>query len=144
MIFREASEKDIPDLSALRLSVKENMLSDPGRITLEMYQDYLGERGKGWLCEADGGEIAGFSVASSEDSSIWALFVKQEYEGRGIGKRLLQLATDWLFEQGAGVITLSTAANTRADRLYRQWGWKRGETGGTGEVAYTLEKSELD
>ncbi|HKP73432.1 MAG TPA: hypothetical protein VJT82_10875, partial [Pyrinomonadaceae bacterium] len=61
MIFREAKLEDIPALSEVRLSVKENALSEPGRITPEMYRDYLTGSGKGWLCEVDG-EVAGFSV----------------------------------------------------------------------------------
>ncbi|MGC2238703.1 MAG: GNAT family N-acetyltransferase [Pyrinomonadaceae bacterium] len=139
MIFREAYIKDIPALSVLRLSVKENALSDPTRITYEMYENYLTGCGRGWLCEIDG-ETAGFSVASSEDASIWALFVDERFEARGIGKRLLKLATDWLFDTGADVIHLTTAVNTRADGFYESLGWKRGEIGKTGEVFYTLKK----
>jgi len=139
MIFREAFIEDIPALSELRLSVKENALSDPRRITYEMYESYLTTRGRGWLCEV-GGEIAGFSVASPEDASIWALFVSPKYEARGIGKKLLQTATAWLFENGANVIHLSTAENTRADKFYARLGWTRGAVGDNGEVSYTLEK----
>lgn len=51
MIFREAGIEDIPALHELRLSVKENVLSDPGRITFEMYETYLTKIGQGWLCE---------------------------------------------------------------------------------------------
>jgi GNAT superfamily N-acetyltransferase len=139
MIFREATLEDIPALSELRLSVKENALSDPRRITYEMYESYLTTRGKGWLCEIDG-ETAGFSVASSKDAAIWALFVSPKYEARGVGKKLLQTATSWLFENGASVISLSTAENTRADKFYASLGWTRGKVGSDGEVSYTLEK----
>ena len=143
MIFREANTEDIPALSELRLSVKENMLSDPSRITLEMYRAYLSEIGKGWLCEVNG-EVVGFSIASARDASIWALFVKQEDEGKGVGTRLLKLATEWLFDTGASSICLSTEANTRADRFYERLGWRRGETKSNGEVGYTLNKSDQD
>ena len=129
---------DIRALSEIRLSVTENVLSDPGKVTYEMYVDYLSRSGKGWLCEIDG-EAAGFSVASLSDTSIWALFVKPGYEGRGIGTRLLSLATGWLFDMGASRITLSTGANTRADRVYESLGWKRGEINPDGEVRYHLD-----
>jgi ribosomal protein S18 acetylase RimI-like enzyme len=43
------------------------------------------------------------------------LFVKPEYEGKGIGTKLLKLATEWLFVAGAPTISLSTDVNTRAD-----------------------------
>ena len=140
MNFREARIEDIPALSAVRRSVKENVLSDPGKVTREMYAAYLGESGKGWLCEVEG-EVVGFSVASAEDASIWALFVRPSYEGRGIGKRLLRLATDWLFETGAASVALRTEAHTRADRFYEQQGWRRGEIKPDGEVCYRLYKS---
>lgn len=139
MIFREATVEDIPALSAVRLSVRENVLSNPQRITPEMYAAYLSESGKGWLCEIDG-QVVGFSVASLSDASIWALFVKPEYEGRGIGTRLLGLATGWLFGMGALSVSLSTGANTHADRLYQRRGWTRGEIGSDGEVSYRLDK----
>ncbi len=140
MFFREAKVADIPALSEIRLSVKENVLSDPRKVTPEMYAAYLGVSGKGWLCEVDG-EVVGFSVASLGDASIWALFVKPGYEGRGIGTRLLKLATCWLFEMGAASIRLSTDANTRADRVYERQGWQRGEIKPDGEVSYRLDKS---
>lgn len=140
MVFREAKIEDIPALSEIRLSVTENILSDPRKVTPEMYATYLTALGKGWLCES-GGEVVGFSIASHRDASIWALFVKPGYEGRGIGTRLLKLATDWLFELGASSVSLSTAANTRADRVYERCGWQRGEMRPNGEVGYRLDKS---
>jgi hypothetical protein len=39
------------------------MSCPPPKVTPEMYADYLGVSGKGWLCEIDG-EVVGFSVAS--------------------------------------------------------------------------------
>jgi GNAT superfamily N-acetyltransferase len=139
VLFREANLEDIPALNEVRLSVKENALSDPRRITPEMYVDYLSVAGKGWLCEVDE-EVVGFSVASTGDASIWALFVKPSHEGRGIGKHLLKLATSWLFEMGAQSVILSTAAHTRADRFYERQGWKRGDIKPDGEVVYRLYK----
>ena len=37
MHFREAKVEDIPALSEVRQSVKENVLSDPRKVTREMY-----------------------------------------------------------------------------------------------------------
>jgi GNAT superfamily N-acetyltransferase len=139
VIFREATIEDIPALSEIRLSVKENVLSDPRKVTPEIFAAHLSVSGKGWLCEVDG-EAVGFSVALLSDMSIWALFVKPGYEGRGIGTRLLKLATGWLFDMGASSISLSTDANSRADRVYESQGWKRGEIKSDGEVSYRLDK----
>lgn len=140
MNFREAKMEDISALSEVRQSVRENVLSDPRKVTRELYESYLVKSGKGWLCEIEG-EVVGFSVASLGDASIWALFVKPSHEGRGIGRKLLRLATDWLFAKGATSIALSTDANTRADRFYEGQGWRRGEIKPDGEVCYRLYKS---
>ena len=99
-LFRRATSHDIPAMSAIRLAVRENVLSNPNRITAQMYEDYLDLLGRGWVAEIDG-RVVGFSYANKTDASIWALFIAPEYEGRGLGKRLLDLATGWLFEQGA-------------------------------------------
>ena len=137
MIFREATVEDIPALSEIRLSVMENVLSDPRKVTPEMYADYLVASGRGWVCESDG-ETVGFCVASLADASIWALFVRPGYEGRGVGGRLLDLATGWLFEMGAPTVTLRTEAGTRADRFYAGRGWQRDANDRGGEVRYLL------
>ncbi|WP_308700833.1 GNAT family N-acetyltransferase [Pseudoduganella guangdongensis] len=135
--FRRATASDIPAMSAIRLSVRENALSDPGRITRQMYEDHLEQLGRGWVCERDGAVI-GFSFAAREDHSIWALFVAPGHEGLGAGKQLLLLAADWLFACGAQAVKLATAADTRADRFYQAQGWQRGAMKNDTEVAYLL------
>lgn len=82
----------------------ENILSDPRKVTTGMYRAYLSVSGKGWICEIDG-EAVGFSIASLRDASIWALFVKPGYEGRGIGTRFLKLAAGWPFDMGHRVLS---------------------------------------
>lgn len=124
MNIRQATLLDIPAMSTIRLRVKENTLSDPSRVTEQMYRDYLELLGRGWVAEVDG-KVVGFSYADKADASIWALFVSQDYEGRGIAKRLLQVAVDWLFALGHESVHLSTSKDTRADRFYTGQGWTR-------------------
>ena len=124
MNIRQATLLDIPAMSAIRLSVKENRLSDPSRVTEQMYRDYLELLGRGWVAEVEG-EVVGFSYADKNDASIWALFVSPDYEGRGIAMRLLQFAVDWLFALGHESVHLSTSKDTRADRFYTGQGWTR-------------------
>ena len=138
--FRRATATDIPAMSKIRLAVRENALSNPGRITQQMYEDYLERCGRGWVCELRG-VVIGFSYAASTDNSIWALFVEPGHEGLGAGKRLLKLAIDWLFALGAPAITLSTTANTRADRFYLAQGWQREESGNGVDACFRLERS---
>lgn len=137
-LYRRATAADIPAMSAIRLAVTENVLSDPSRVTLAMYEDYLERAGRGWVAELDG-TIAAFSYAD-RDGSIWALFVQPGCEGRGLAKHLLGLATDWLFAQGHERIRLTTGAGTRADRFYAAQGWRRSECAGGRDLEYVLER----
>lgn len=135
-VFRQATRDDIPAMSRIRLSVLENVLSDPARVTRQMYEDFLDKSGRGWVAE-DRGEILAFCYADKENASIWALFVSPGQEGRGLGAALLGLAVDWLFGLGHEQVSLSTGAGTRADRFYAAQGWVRGPAGAK-EVAYSL------
>lgn len=120
--FRRATALDIPAMSKIRLAVRENVLSDPARITQKMYEDYLDLLGRGWVAEIDG-RVVGFSYANKTDGSIWALFISPEYEGRGLARELLNTAVGWLFDQGHEIVRLSTGSGTRADRFYAAQGW---------------------
>lgn len=124
-------------MSTIRLSVSENVLSDPRRVTREMYEEYLEVSGRGWVAEIEGVVVA-FCYADRNKSSIWALFVSPGHEGRGLAKVLLRLAVNWLFELGHDSATLSTTANTRADRFYAMQGWRRESVSET-EVEYLLQ-----
>lgn len=139
LTYRPATVADIPSLAAIRAEVTENALTDPGRVTRAMYHDYLTDRGCGWVCEHRH-QVVGFAIAALDQHMIWALFVRPEYEGRGIGSKLLEAAVDWLFEQGVDTISLSTDPNTRAEELYKARGWQRGEHIANGEVLYRLRR----
>jgi GNAT superfamily N-acetyltransferase len=138
-IFRQATVDDIPAMSRIRLAVTENRLRDPGRVTRQMYEDFLERDGRGWVAQVDGATVA-FSYANRTDGSIWALFVEPGYEGRGIAKTLLTLATDWLFSLGFDELKLSTGAATRADGFYARVGWERIEGVGA-DVEYVLKRA---
>jgi len=127
-------------MSKIRLAVRENVLSNPDRITRQMYEDYLKVLGCGWVAEIEG-EVVGFSYADKANSSIWALFISPGHEGKGLAKQLLTLATDWLFEQGNVHVRLSTGSDTRADRFYTLQGWTRERVEG-GEAFYSLLASK--
>ena len=124
-------------MSAIRLAVTENRLSAPSRVTTAMYLDYLDLLGKSWVCELDG-VIAGFAAADKTDASVWALFVRPQFEGLGIGKRLLAMMADYLFSLGHDKVVLSTGADTRADTFYASQGWERGKMKNDVEVNYSL------
>jgi GNAT superfamily N-acetyltransferase len=138
---REAGVADIAAMHAIRMDVRENILSDPSWLTPDVYRAHLGGAGasNSWVCERDG-RILGFSVARQAQADIWALFVDPAHEGLGIGRRLVAAATDWLFAQGVDIVSLSTTPDTRADAFYRANGWQRGELTDKGEVMFRLPR----
>ncbi|MBU1820082.1 MAG: GNAT family N-acetyltransferase [Bacteroidetes bacterium] len=141
MKYREANQEDIRQMQIVRNSVKENSLSNPNRVTDEDYKEFLTERGKGWVCEIDG-LIVGFAIADLRDNNIWALFLKPEMEGIGIGRQLHNLMLDWYFSTGKEDVWLGTSPNTRAERFYRRIGWTETGLHGEGEIKFEMTKSE--
>ncbi|TGE25593.1 GNAT family N-acetyltransferase [Hymenobacter aquaticus] len=140
MHYRPATLADIPQLSLVRLAVRENRLSDPARVTPADYVDYLTRRGRGWLCETAEGTVVGFAIADLQDHSVWALFVHPDHEGQGIGKHLHDQLLTWYFRQTPHPIWLSTAPGTRAEAFYRRQGWH--ETGRTTSGEVRFERGE--
>lgn len=138
-LFRQAHRGDIPAMSRIRMAVTENVLRDPGRVTTQMYEDFLDKSGRGWVAEKQG-EIVAFCYADKDKAAIWALFVRPGEEGQGLARALLRLAVDWLFALGHPCIHLSTTPDTRADRFYAAQGWQR-TPGDASEVHFTLRKA---
>jgi ribosomal protein S18 acetylase RimI-like enzyme len=137
MILREATINDIPQMQLVRNSVKENQLSDPALVSDKDCEEYISERGKGWVCEADH-SIVGFSIADLKDNNIWALFIHPNYESRGIGRSLHDLMLGWYFSQTQKTVWLSTAPSTRAEKFYKKAGWKVVGIHGKGETKFEM------
>lgn len=137
MIFREAEIKDIQQIQIVRNSVKENMLSNPNLVTDKDCEDFITQRGKGWVCET-GSKIVGFAIADLKDNNVWALFLHPEFEKQGIGRKLQKIMLDWYFSQTKNKIWLGTAPNTRAESFYRRSGWQETGTHGKGEIKFEM------
>lgn len=137
MIFREAKTTDIASIQIVRHTVKENILSDPALVTDKDCEEFITGRGKGWVCEVNG-EVVGFSIVDLKEHNIWALFLRPEFEGRGIGKELHRLMMDWYFEQTKAPVWLGTSPNTRAEEFYSRQGWKKAGMVNKGEVKFEM------
>jgi len=140
MNFREATVADIPQLSFVRLSVKENALSNPALVTVDDYVQFLTVRGKGWACEAEG-RIVGFAIGDLAANNVWALFIQPGYEGQGIGRQLLTQLLNWYFSNTSATIWLGTAPGTRAEQFYRSFGWQPTGKQPNGEIRFELTAS---
>ena len=121
-MIRKATRADILRIMDIRAAVRENRLSDPSRVPVDRVAWFVDNPGL-FVWEEDG-KIVGFSAADPRDGSIFALFVEQAYEGRGIGRALFERACAVLIDAGCGRMWLTTEPGTRAEGFYRQAGWR--------------------
>ena len=141
MILREAATADIPQIQIVRNSVDENILSDPALVTDKDVEEYINQRGKGWVCEINR-VIIGFAIVDLLDHNVWALFIQPGYEKKGIGRKLHDEMIDWYFRQTDAVIWLGTGPGTRAEQFYRKAGWKETGKHGKGEIKFEMTKQD--
>ena len=137
MFFREATPDDIIQIQIVRNSVKENVLSDPNLVTDKDCEEFISTRGKGWVCEVDH-QIVGFAIADLKENNIWALFLKPEFENKGIGRRLHHIMLDWYFNQTKKKVWLGTSPGTKAEAFYRKSGWREVGIHGKGEIKFEM------
>jgi GNAT superfamily N-acetyltransferase len=143
IVVREARGTDMPGISRVRTSVTENLLTreqlDARGITeASVAASFLADS-KGWVA-LSGDEVVAFSIADRASRSIFALFVLPQFEGRGLGSRLLDLALDWLWDNGADLVWLTTGPGTRAASFYERRGWVATDATATGDVRYELRR----
>ena len=141
MKIRVAEIKDIPQIQMVRNLVTENRLSDPALVPDSDVQDYMNRRGKGWVCEINGG-VVGFAIADLVDNNIWALFIHPDFERMGIGKKLHDEMLNWYFSRTDKTLWLGTAPKTRAEMFYRKAGWKEAGIHGKGEIKFEMSKED--
>lgn len=131
-VFREMRSDDMQAIFDVRVATWHN---DRGSeeltrfgITHESVREMMEESHRGWLCEVDS-RVVGFAMGNKSDGEMWVIAVLKEYEGHGIGKRLLSLVEVWLFSEGWKEIWLTTDPDEtiRAVGFYRHLGridWK--------------------
>ncbi|MEM6994217.1 MAG: GNAT family N-acetyltransferase [Myxococcota bacterium] len=139
--YRLARAADIPVLMEIRNNVRENRLVN----TVLSTQDYaqaLMVDGRGWVCEVDD-TVVGFACGRRIQGDVWALFVRQAHEGKGIGGQLMDRVEAWMRREATGMIWLVTSPGTRAERLYRRRGWADRGTTATGEVRFELPRQPI-
>ena len=123
MQYRIATISDWSTMHQVRMSVRENILSDPTKVTVADFQVILNTGGKAWVCEVNK-QVVGFCILDFEKQNVWALFLLPEFEGKGIGKKLHDNMIEWAGDKGMEYLWLSTDPGTRAAGFYRKKGWK--------------------
>jgi GNAT superfamily N-acetyltransferase len=120
-LIRKANRTDLPRVMEIRAGVRENRLRDPSRVTVEDVSWFVENPGI-FFWEEDR-RIVGFSAGDPRNGNIFALFVEEPYERRGIGRALFERACNVLIEAGCSRMWLTTWPGTRAERFYREAGW---------------------
>lgn len=127
-------------MQRVRLSVRENVLSDPDSISAADYVAALDDLGRTWVVEADG-RIVAFATGYRA-GTVWALFVHPDHEGRGHGKALHAVMVEWLWSLGHRRLWLTPSPGTRAERFYISQGWRPCGMVAGGEVRLELAGPE--
>jgi len=101
----------------------------------------LDGEGRGWVAE-ENGRIVAFSMADAAQATIFAMFVQPGYEGKGLGRALMDEAERWLFARGCDEIWLLTDRNprVRANGFYQHLGWRNDGVQEDGQVRYTKRR----
>jgi GNAT superfamily N-acetyltransferase len=137
MRLRPATAGDVPAMHRIRKSVTENALSEGANFGEDDYVPFLGTQGESWIGEY-GGQMAGFGSLDRTNASIWALFTDPNFEGRGVGKAILNHMILQARSLGTDTLQLTTTHGTRAEQFYRRQGWVQTGTAPNGEVVLTF------
>lgn len=143
ILVREATAADLPGISRVRTSVRENLLTveqlrERGITNESVAASFLVDS-KGWGVAECEGEIVAFAIADRTSQSIFALFVLPDWEGQGLGSRLLDMAVDWLGANGATAVWLTTGPDTKAAGFYERRGWVPAGREQHGDRRYELD-----
>jgi GNAT superfamily N-acetyltransferase len=128
-VIRKIVESDIPALFVVRPQTRENALSveelESIGITDESMKAAIKGSHRGWLYE-DNDEVCGFAMGDSENGEVTVMAMLPDYEGKGIGGKLLTKIENWLESEGCKRtwLTTDTNPNLRAYGFYLRHGWE--------------------
>ena len=122
MLIRPATRADRARIDQVRQGVGENRLTEFDRIPEDEVLWYM-DFGV-FLVAEDEDAIQGFACLNPQTGYIWALFVIDGAQGRGIGTALLEAGLAQLREAGNRQTFLTTGAGTRAEDFYASRGFQ--------------------
>lgn len=99
-------------------------------------QEYLasnllvGNKQKCWLAFADSELVGSITIAEREkDYELRGFYVRTEYQGKGIGKKLWKLVLN--FVKGKDITCEIYAHNVKTIEIYKKWGFEIDKARGT-------------
>jgi GNAT superfamily N-acetyltransferase len=130
LTFRETQVGDIEDMFSVRARTRQNPISKEhlamyGITSASSAADMASGRMKGWGCFHHS-TLVGFCNGDSTTGELLVLAVLAEYEGNGIGTRLLFHVVEWLRSIGfqRPWLAASPDPRIRAHGFYRSLGWQ--------------------
>lgn len=140
--IREALVSDVDSIFDIRTSVVENHLSREEMrqmgITESVVADMIQNSRCAWVA-VNNQDVIGFSMTIPDEGCLFAAFVLLEYEGKGVGRRLVMAAEHALFMHH-DKIWLETDKKSRAAGFYKHLGW--GNETEINDADIRLEKSK--
>lgn len=128
--IREALADDIEDMFSVRARTRQNpaskeWLATQGITPALFAANMASGKMKGWAC-FDESALVGFCNGDCTSGEVLVLAVLPEYEGKGVGKRLLLHVVEWLWSAGFKQpwLAASPDPNIRAHGFYRALGWQ--------------------
>lgn len=127
--IRRATAADIDTLFDIRTSVRQNHLSREQMaelgITPQALKEALEAGPCAWIAEVDG-SARGFAMVDMASAEVYALFVRPQWEGQGLGSLLLRAAETELFREHETIWLLTDGGDEiRANGFYLKRGWER-------------------
>jgi len=117
--IRLTRAEDAAYLPAVEISAGEAFRTVPGLewiadgddiLSVEQHTQYI-DQGAAWVAETKG-QCVGFVAAecNAEENClhIWELSVESDYQGKGVGRKLLDAAREYALDKGLLAITLTT------------------------------------
>lgn len=141
IVVRRASAEEVETLFDIRTSVRENHQSREELATLGVTPAAIARMLNGndaaFVADVEGAAAA-FAMVKNDEANIFAVFVRPQHEGKGLGRAVLTAAEDWLWRGGAQEIWLTTGAepHIRAHGFYAHCGWQRVPELLAGDVKY--------
>lgn len=83
---------------------------------------------KKFVVAEDNNRIVGFVIASKElnkNREIKALYVSDDYQGQGVGKKLMRVALEWLDAEKYLVVVEVVSTNEPAVKFYKNLGFQK-------------------
>ena len=140
VLYRRAIPNDLPACIGVRGRTRDNPLSAEHLaslgVTPESWSPLMERQQIQGLVAESAAETVGFCFGDQRSGEVLVLAVLPDFEGEGIGQRLLGLTTEILFSRGHHELWLAASprSDVRAHGFYRRLGWTwRGETDDIGD-----------